>query len=94
MRVAARKKAEPCVRVVRVTQGALMLRRMGKQEFVASVLGITRSHVSLLVSGRTRPSLELALLIQDRLKIPARWWIASAASCEVVASVAAGEHRG
>jgi DNA-binding XRE family transcriptional regulator len=47
----------------------------GKQEWIASVLlGISRSHVAGLQLGRKRPSIDLAILIWRKFKIPVRQW--------------------
>lgn len=38
-------------------------------------IGMSRSHASELLSGRKLPSLEKAIELEDKLAIPARWWI-------------------
>lgn len=37
--------------------------------------GMSRSHASELLSGRKLPSLEKAIELEEKLSIPARWWI-------------------
>jgi len=37
--------------------------------------GISTGHASELAAGKHDPSLKLAVMLEDKLRIPARWWI-------------------
>lgn len=40
-----------------------------------TALGIHPATVSDIINGKKLPSLERAVLIEDRLGIPPRWWV-------------------
>jgi DNA-binding transcriptional regulator YdaS (Cro superfamily) len=45
-----------------------------KQLWIAGELGVSVPYVSQLRSGARQPSLDVAIEIEERFAIPARWW--------------------
>jgi plasmid maintenance system antidote protein VapI len=59
------------------TRGSLALKRKVKeygQEYVASCIGVQRTHVSRLVSGARGPSFELAARIKEAFGVSVAAW--------------------
>jgi len=47
----------------------------GGQVVLADLLGTTEATVSRIVTGVSRPGLELGVMIEEVTKIPAGWWL-------------------
>lgn len=47
-------------------------RKKHTQEWLAAQLGISKSHMSMILSGQRRPSLTLALKLEELTGVPVR----------------------
>jgi transcriptional regulator with XRE-family HTH domain len=51
---------------------ARLKRQKKSQNQLATELGISKAHLSQILSGKRRPSLPLALLLEEKTGVPAR----------------------
>jgi transcriptional regulator with XRE-family HTH domain len=66
---------KPTRRAIVLTPGQRIFAELGEKQIVlAHMLGVTPQFVGQLASGRARPSIDHAALIQDLFGIPMRDW--------------------